>query len=175
MIEKVNRTYTEKTTSIDQEIELSQKGIMTFVPRAATGNDIGIPCMISDPRLITLTPMTGLTASALLTTGGYSCDLVLYKASDVYNTFASIASGILLAEVGRRLRMSSDYKLYVAKASMAATSCASNTRLASGSVFRQLEQFGTNQKRYLKVVIDNAASGALQAQKQTLAYEIRGY
>lgn len=173
MIENAVRTYTEKTTSIDQDIELSQKGVVTLVPKA--GVVLGIPTTIKDVRSLTFTPMSSITASALSAAAGWYCDLALYKASDVYNTFASIASGILQAEIGKRLRMSSDYKLYVALASMAATSCASNSRLASGSVFRQLTQFGTNQQKYLKVVVRNAASGSYKAKKQSFAYEVRGY
>lgn len=175
---KKERVYSETGTSIDQGIPVMQKGVISYVP--LSGTTIGIPCQIPNPTMLRLMPMTDLTADTLGAShvmGRWYSDLTLNKASDVYTCFASIASAVSnsLYEVGRRLRMSSTYKLYVANAAMNATYAASNTLLASKSYWSQLEDYGTNQKLFLKVVTHATASGNFKAKRQMLAYEITGY
>ena len=176
MIERVNRTYTEKTTSIDQDIELSQKGIISFAP--GSGRVIGIPTMIKDPRLLILQPMSAITSNALgasLAQGWY-CDLTLHYASAVSAAFASLASGVLLSEIGRRIRISSaSLDLYVANASMASNSASNTVVIASDSLWKKVERYSGNAKRFLVVTIANSASVSFKTKKQTLAYEVRGY
>lgn len=176
MIEKTNRTYTEKTTSIDQDIELTQKGIITFVP--VSGRVFGIPTTIKDPRLLSLMPMSAITSNALgasLAQGWY-CDLSLHYASGVSAAFASIASTTLESEVGRRVRISKTaLDLYVAGASLAAGGASNAVVIASSSAWKADQRFADNAKKFLLVTIANSASVSFKTKKQTLAFEVKGY
>ena len=176
MIEKRNRTYTEKTTSIDQEIELTQKGIITFVP--ASGRVFGIPTTIPDPRFLSLMPISSITAEALGASlaQGWFCDLSLHYASGVSAAFASIASGVLNSEIGRRLRISKTaLDLYVAQASMAAGSASNTVVIASTSLWKAEDRFQDNPQKFLLVTIANSASVHFKTKKQSLAYLVTGY
>jgi hypothetical protein len=176
MIENRNRTYTEKTTSVEQDIEVTQKGIITFVP--VSGKVFGIPTTIEDVRFLSLMPMSAVTAESF---GGslaesWYCDLSLHYASGVSTAFASIASGTLLSEVGRRVRISAtDLSLYLANASLAVGGASNAVVIASSSAWKLDTRFASNAKRYLMVTIGNSASVHFKTKKQTLAYEVKGY
>ena len=176
MIEKTARTYTEKTTSIDQDIELSQKGIITFVP--VSGRVFGIPTTIQDPRLLHLMPMSAITSNALGASlaQGWFCDLTLHYATGVSAAFASIASNTLNSEVGRRVRISATaLDLYVAGASLAVGGASNAVVIASSSAWKKDQRFTSNPKKFLLVTVANSASISFKTKKQTLAYEVRGY
>ena len=176
-IENKYRVMTEKTTSIEDPIELSQKGIIQFVP--SKGNKILIPCLIPNPMILNIMPMTQLTRKALsgasnASAGGWSCDLTLHHATAASSAFGSIASTVLEADKNDRIRLSPTGILYQSKASMAANSC-SNAALTNATNWKPLPQYGTNAKRYLVVDLHNSASLTFKAKKQKLAYEVRGY
>lgn len=176
MIEKRNRTYTEKTTSIEQDIEVTQKGIISFVP--VSGRVFGIPTTIEDVRFLSLMPMSAVTANALgaSQSEGWYCDLTLHYASGVSAAFASIASTTLQAEVGRRVRVSAtDLSLYVAAASLAVGGASNAVVIASSSAWKLDTRFASNAQRYLLVTTPNSASVSFKTKKQTLAYEVKGY
>ncbi len=179
MIENVARTVTETGTTIDQQVELSQKGIIQIVP-SVTGRHFVLPCNIPNPKVFTICPMTENAAIAL---GASSTepvpwsDLILHYATGAnVSAFASIASTVLEAEVGYRYRMdTASFALYVAAASQGATTAASNARLASNSLWKKVHTFGANQKKYLKVFVNQTASDVFQAKKIKFSYEIKGY
>lgn len=174
-IDKVVRTFSEKATSVESPIEVTQKGIITFVP--VSGRVFGIPTTIEDPRFLSLMAMSAITSNCLGASKAESwyCDLALYKASDVSAAFGSIASNTLKSEVGRRIRIkSASLDLFVALASMAA-SYASKTRLASTAYWKEDLRFANNAQKFLKVTIANSASVSFKTKKQTLAYEVKGY
>lgn len=174
-IDKVVRTISEKTTSVQNDVEVTQKGIITFVP--VSGRVIGIPTTIEDPRFLSLMPMSAITSQALGASLAQSwyCDLALYKASDVSKCFGSIASSVLNSEVGQRVRINSaSLDLYSALASMAA-GYASDTRLASTAYWKRDTRFADNAQKFLKVTIANSASVSFKTKKQTLAYVVTGY
>lgn len=176
MIENRNRTYTEKTTSIDQGIEVTQKGIISFVP--VSGRVFGIPTTIEDVRFLSLMPMSAITANALgaSQSEGWYCDLTLHYASGVSAAFASIASAIAEAEVGRRIRISAtDLSLYVGQAARASDSASNTAVIASTAVWKLDTRFASNAQRYLLVNVPNSASISFITKKQTLAYEVKGY
>ena len=79
MIEKSIRTYSEKTTSVDQLIEKSQKGIASERLKGAKKTLI-IPTMLENPKSIIITPLD-VNGAAIVSRGWYS-DMVLYKASN---------------------------------------------------------------------------------------------
>lgn len=176
MIEKVARTVTETGTTIDQDVELSQKGqIQTVV---LSGKQFTIPTTISNPKMLTLMAMNSDAAGALGASGGITavyCDLTLHYATGASLAFASIASDVDAADVGKRLRLSTDYELFVAKAVTGAASAASDSLLADTDFWTKLDSFGANQKKYLLVNVANSASAFLKVKKCSFAYEVRGY
>lgn len=177
-IYKKHRTLSEKTTSVEDPIELIQRGVITFAP--SKGRGLLIPTQITNPVMLNIIPMSAITAQAWH--GGSAAgvvpysDLTLHYATNAASScFGSLASNVLIAEIGKRIRMV-DSKLYVATASMAANS-ASNTGVTStaSTSWRQLEEFGSNAKKYLVVTIPNAASAYFKVKKQSIAYEVVGY
>jgi len=178
MIGKVERTVTETGTTIDQKVELSQKGTIQVVS-SLTSKLLAIPCNIPNPETLSLFPMTANAAIALnasTTEAIPYTDFVLHSGTGASLTFASIASGVLQADVGYRLRMdTASYSLFVAAASQAATTCASNSRLASNSLWHKVYGYASNAQKYLLVNIANSASDVYQAKKIKFKYEIRGY
>lgn len=175
MIENQRRTISEKATSVQDTPEVTQKGIITFVP--VSGLVFGIPTTIEDPRFLDLMPMSAVTANALGASKAESwyCDLALYKASDVSKAFGSIASTVLNSEVGRRVRINStSLDMYVALASMA-VGYASDTPLASTAYWKPNHIYADNAQKFLKVTIANSASVSFKTKKQTLAYKVTGY
>lgn len=178
-IGKVVRTISEKTTSVEDPIELTQKGIITFVPTSK--RIIAIPTTIQNPVFVDLMPMSEITSNALggSKAEGWYCDLTLYKASDVSTAFGSIASNVLQSEVGRRVRMSGAvdaFHIYIAAASQTSNYGASkHSRLASTAYWKKDERFGSNAQKFLKIVPANSASANFKAKKQTLAYVVTGY
>jgi hypothetical protein len=180
-IEKRNRVYTEQSTSINQDIMKSQKGIISFVPGATTGLIIGIPTTIEDPRMLTLLPMSAVTAGALNANAAGSgspwyCDLTLHHASAVSRAFASVASTVLASEIGKRIRISvTDLSLYIAQASLAVGGASNTVVIASESAWKLDPRFASNAKKYLRVYVNLYASALLHSKKQVLAYEVQGY
>lgn len=177
-IYKKHKVFSEKLTSIEDPIAVVQRGVITYAP--SKGRGLLIPTQITNPVKLTLFPMSAITAQAHH--GGSAAgivpysDLTLHYATNAASScFGSLASGVLIAEIGRRIRMV-DSKLYVATASMAADS-ASNTGITAtaSTSWRQLEEFGSNSKKYLVATMPNAASAYFKVKKQTLSYEVIGY
>lgn len=174
MIEKSIRTYSEKTTSIDQLIEKSQKGIASERLKGAKKTLI-IPTMLDNPKSIIITPLD-VNGAALVSRGWFS-DMVLYKASNsnvsvVLNegtnaaSNASLMSDVLVLE---------SRKLYQSVVAVSSAQIASNSLVtASGALFRELTDYGTNQKRYL-VVTTRATDSAAASGQTRFAWEVRGY
>ena len=79
---------------------------------------------------------------------------------------------------GRRLKMY-DSKLYINAATLAAGSCSTTgfvTALASGGRWRQLEEFGSNAKKYLVVTPgDGVVTAMVAGKKARISYEVVGY
>lgn len=176
MIRKVERTVTETGTTINQDVELSQKGhIQTVV---LSGKIFAIPTTIPNPTNLSLLALNSDAAIALGASGGIAgvySDLVLHFATGASLSFASIASDVDDADIGLRIRMTNAYKLFVAKGTGGTASAASDSLIVEGDFWRELTEFGTNQKKYLLVNIANSASAGLKTVKCNFAYEVRGY
>ena len=175
-IYKKHRVFSEKLTSIEDPIAVVQRGVISFVP--SKGTSFLIPTFIDNPVNVKLQALSVSTANALhgsLAQGWY-CDLKLHYATNAASSgFGSIASNVLIEEIGRRIRMVGS-KLYVATASMAAGS-ASNTGITStaSTSWRKLEEYGSNTQRYLVVNVPTSASVWFKTVKQKVAFEVIGY
>ena len=176
MIGKVERTIGEQHTSINQEIELSQKGQIQTV--ALSGKILSIPTNIPDPRILTLTAMNAYAGAALGASGKgghWYSDLTLHYATGASLCFASIASSVVAADIGKRIRMNSSYKLFVANGLGSAASAASNSLIVDGAFWKELGAFGANQQKYILVTLASTASTAFIGNKCNFAYEVKGY
>lgn len=179
-IYKKHRGLSEKTTSIEDPIEVKQRGIISFVP--SKGRTFLIPTHIENPVMLKLEPLSlpsqkwmngGSNASTV--NHGYFTDLSLHYATNAASSaFGSIASNVLLAEVDRRLRLKGS-KLYIANASMAAGSASNAVVGASDSLWRELPEYASGSKKFLVVTVQNGASAYFKAKKQTIAFEVIGY
>jgi len=177
-IYKKHRSLSEKTTSIEDPIEVVQRGVITFIPSKATGAFL-LPTQITNPLKVTINPMDSLTAQAInsgsVGAAHWWTDLKLYHATNAASScFGSIASIASLDEVGKRLRIA-DGKLYVAAASNSAIQAYDAVVEASTAHWRQLEEFGSNAQKYLLVHIPNTASAYFILKKMRLSYEVIGY
>ena len=182
-IYKKHRTLSEKTTSIEDPIEVVQRGVIEFAP-AANAVSFLIPTQITNPVKLSITPMNaqatyvlGASNAAGKKNGMWYSDLTLHYATNAGSlAFGSCAS--TASYVGRRLKMY-DAKLYVNIATLAAGSCSTTgfvTALASGGRWRQLEEFGSNSQKYLVVTPGNGVVTAMVAGAKTrIAYEVVGY
>lgn len=175
-IYKKHRALSEKTTSIEDPIEIVQRGVISFVP--SKGAAFLIPTQIQNPVLVRVMARGATTAQALGASAkcqSWYCDLSLHYATHAASSgFGSIASNVIAAEIGNRLRLKGS-KLYVAVASMAAGSASNAVVGASGSLWRELPEFASGAKKYLVVNMPNSASTYFKAKKIRLSYEVVGY
>lgn len=175
----MERTISEKTTSTDQGIEVTQKGTIVTVPSRVYSRGLLIPTNIEDVRLLTLTPMNATAALAFSwasgTDGGWFCDLKKVPASRIgASAFSSRANIIPLSEVGLRHVMSNDWKLYTAIASMSAAS-ANGKQFTYTNLWRREIEFGSNATAYLNVRPCNSVSKHVNYHTFKFAYEVKGY
>lgn len=175
-IYKKHKVFSEKLTSIEDPIAVVQRGVISFVP--SKGKSFLIPTFIDNPVNLKLQALSVSTANALhgSIAQGWYCDLKLYHATNAASSgFGSLASNVLIEEIGRRIRLVNG-KLYVATASMAAGS-ASNSGVTStaSTSWRKLTEWSSNAQRYLVVNTPNSASVWFKTVKQKLAFEVIGY
>ena len=175
-IYKKHRSLSEKTTSIEDPIEIVQRGVISFVP--SKGRTFLIPTQIKNPVMVKLSAIGATTAQAFGASSKaetWRCDLSLHYATNAASSaFGSIASNVLLSEIGNRLRLKGS-KLYVAVASMAANSASNAVVGASNSLWRELPEFASDEKKFLVVTMPNSASTYFKAKKQKLSFEVVGY
>lgn len=175
-IYRKHRSLSEKTTSIEDPIEVVQRGVISFVP--TKGTSFLIPTQIENPVMVKIQGRAATTAQALGASAkcqSWYCDLSLHYATNAASSgFGSIASNVLLSEVGKRLRLKGS-KLYVAVASMAAGSASNAVVGASNSLWRELPEFASGAKKYLVVNVPNSASTYFKAKKTHISYEVVGY
>lgn len=173
-IYRKHRGLSEKTTSIEDPIEVVQRGVISFVP--TKGKSFYIPTQITNPVMVKLQARSVSTANALggSIAQGWYCDLSLHYATNAASSgFGSLASNVLLSEVGKRIRLYNG-KLHVATASCYATS-AESTELSALATWRALDEFGSNAQKYLIINTPNAASVWFKLVKQHLSFEVVGY
>ena len=176
-IYRKHRVFSEKLTSIEDPIAVVQRGVITFVP--SKGTTFLIPTQIENPVNLKLQAMGATTAQALgasVKAQTWWSNLSLHYATNAASSgFGSIASGVLISEIGKRIRLVGG-KLYVATASMA-VGHASNTgvRTTASTSWRELPEFASGAKKYLVVTVPNSASAYFIAKKQRISYEVIGY
>jgi len=179
-IYKKHRALSEKTTSIEDPIEVMQRGVITFAP--SKGTAFLIPTQIQNVVHLNITAMNldaarslGGSAAAAKVEPLFYSDYKLYHATNAASSgFGSLASAVNEVEVGKRLRLV-DSKLYVAIASMAADYASDTVVLASTAYWRQLEEFASNAQKYLVVNVPNGASAYFKLKRQKISYEVVGY
>ena len=191
MIEKVARTLSEKTTSVDQEIELSQKGIVA-VGFKHQATSLVVPTNIDSPKSLTLTPLNAAAAKALK--NGWFCDFVLKAATEATLTrlLRRSATGGSNASGGADILVYDNGRLYISNPiydSRITASCgkfiASNSIVrASTSQFRKINwiaSVGSGGEEYKLLKIHSgtpvASRGAAVAGDRyaRYAFEVRGY
>ena len=191
MIEKVARTLSEKATSVEQEIELSQKGIVAVGLKHNT-ICLVVPTNIPNPKTLHLTALN--VRAAVLLRNGWFCDLVLKSASEasialLLRPSATGASNASSADGGhfltvRKGRLQQGKSGLASKAVFGKAIAASGTYGASKSWFEPLSWIasigsGGEQYKLLKIHTNLAlASGgaAVAANKDIkYAFEVRGY
>ena len=175
-IYKKQRSLSEKTTSIEEPIELVQRGVISFVP--SKGTSFLIPTQIKNPVMVSIMARGATTAQALgasVKCQSWYCDLSLHYATNAASSgFGSIASNVLISEIGTRLRLKGS-KLYVAVASMAAGSASNAVVGASNSLWRELPEFASGEKKYLVVNVLGSASTYFKVKKTKISFEVIGY
>jgi len=172
MIENSIRTITEKTTSIDYPIEKSQKGIVA-IGHKHSEKIAFIPTMIEDPRIVQITP---LNDNAKRVFERWSCDLVLYGATNA--SIATIAkksaTAALNASGGDSIMVLLNGKLYISRTGITALGSwiASDSLVASNSLFQKVDWYASNAKRFLKIGTNSSTASCLYIK---YAYEVKGY
>jgi len=186
MIEKVARTLSEKATSVEQEIELSQKGIVAIgLKKQAVC--LVVPTNISSPRTLTLTPLNAVAATLLK--HGWHCDFVLKSATEAsLASLLKLATAASLATNANSILLKYNGKIYIGNDNLAAASyeakVASTFTGASNYWFKRVSWIasigsGGEQYKLLKVStgIKVASGGAVVAANRTVkyAFEVKGY
>lgn len=173
-IEKVIRTISEKTTSVEHPIEVTQKGIIGVGLKFA-GLATAIPTNIKNPKLLTITPMD---ANARRAFNMFYCDMVLKPAA----SFASIFDGTTasLASGGTEILAIFNGKGYVSSKSTIASGTwrASDTLVASNSYYHKIPWIASNESKFLRVQLFHgiASAAVIEAWKYAkFAYEVKGY
>lgn len=172
MIENSVRTITEKTTSINYPIEKTQKGIIA-IGHKHSGKIAFIPTMIEDPRTVQITP---LNAAAMRVFARWHCDLVLYSATNasIATVGKKSATAAVNASGGDDIVTILNGKLYQIRpgTTNAGSKIASDSLVASNSLFKKIDWYASNAKRFLKIGTISSTATCLYIK---YAYEVKGY
>lgn len=189
-LEKKFRTYTEKTTSIDQPIEVVQYG--RFVTRISSSGEgtlaVILPTTIPNVKSVQLFPLNSSGAGFKQT----YCDLKLYNASHslvktalskkrniVQHTAVSNIDETAFIIVNGKLYESQKPTAWSALQNYSATG-ASYAQASATTIWQRNLTIASNGKNYLKVLGKPLLSKTSIASLQTLgnaqfSYEVRGY
>lgn len=174
MIEKTMRTFSEKATSIEYDIEKSQKGVIAF-KHYRSKKFLVIPTSIKFPKVVNLTALNPVGCRAL-TNGFYASngELTVRRATN-----GDVSTALNYSATSARLEQDHVFlygrNLYVAMTAITATSgysASPSLITGSSSLFKKVEQFENNGKNY--IVLVTRASTATPAGGK-VAYEVRGY
>lgn len=156
MLEKARRTLSEKTTSVEYPIELTQKGEVSQVIKRGVAALI-IPTNIENPKLLKITPLTD-HASRVLRDGWY-CNMQKYYASNssvsslLTNSATKSASLYPFAQEALSLY---NRQLYTAKTYVTSSNAASDSLYASDSLWKKESRYATDAPNFL-IVTTNAS------------------
>jgi len=177
MIQKAYRTITEKTTSVEDPIELSQKGIVNLTTVSAY---LPIPTTIENVYSVVLTPLSASARKAVFGGSvaqggrtGYYSDLVKYNANSVSTALKYTVAANASTIAGESIAMKSN-ALYLAERATISAATATAGVGASESLWKKISHFGSNANdtNYLKVML-NSTSYAQSTCR--FAYEVKGY
>lgn len=181
-IEKKYRVITEKTTSVEDPIELVQKGTVKAKRIAARAAVVlAIPTSIENPKTLTIVPLNIPTGKAIQR---YHCDMIRYSATnasiakllDPSATTAVVAS-FGSADTNADLMITYDGKLYIVGANGCASSVIKTlTGIKTSTAISKVPFItATNSKGILKVVFPTATAASLNTTFFSYSYEVRGY
>lgn len=189
MIDKRFRTYTEKTTSVEQPIEVVQYGVIQqYSPAYASAaiESVVVPTTVPNVKSVTITPLNASAARWMTKKGVYfekNMYTALLKKKYASNLYVSrtlkSATGAgpgRVVLVGRNLNVFAS-NLAASTSAQALAYVRTGSKQAEGvslGLAYHLNEFGSNQQNYLLGFVVSAASGAL-AKFYDFAYEVRGY
>lgn len=186
MISKRLRTYTEKTTSVEQPIEVVQYGqIQQYHPALGAASDvIIIPTNIPTVKSVQLTPLNA-TAAKYIGLGVYfEKDMYSGMISKRYATNAYVSRTLNTAtgtKPGRAVLSGRNLHVF-ASDKFASTSAQALAYVRGGSkasegraynVVKHHEDFGSNAKNYVIGYV--ASTTGATAKYYEFGYEVRGY
>lgn len=179
MIQKAVRTISEKLTSIEDPIELTQKGKIAV--KGAT-TFLAIPTTIENVFGVNIIPMNASGALAINggsasgispKKSGWYCDMVKYNANDVsaallYTTVANQAS-VFTGHIAVKSNA-----IYEAVRNIGTAATATAGVGASNSMWKKVPYFSSNAnaKNFLKVTLRGASYATTNVK---FAYEVIGY
>lgn len=179
-IEKTVRTITDKTTTVEDKIELSQKGEVSSVYIAGRAAGVlAIPTNIPNPHTVTLVPKNKLTGKVLQR---WYCDYNLYPVTEA--TLAKLLALASTATVGSLasdvddVMVSYNGKLYVGTDSGVGSSQLGSPSLVVGSssLFKQVPWIASGESKLLKLIFHSVATVAsLSKADLKFKYEVKGY
>lgn len=168
------RTFSEKTTSVEYDIEKSQKGVIAF-KHYRSKKFLVIPTSIENPKVVNLTPLN-LVACRVLTNGFYASNGVL---TPRLATNGDVSTALNYSATAARLEQDHIFlygrNLYIAKTAITATSgysASPSLITASNSLFEKVTHIGSNAKKYI-VLVTRASTATPTGGK--VAFEVRGY
>ena len=176
-IKKVYRTISEKTTSVEDPIELTQKGKVSLTTVSAY---LPIPTTIEEVYSVKILPLSA-SARKLLYGGsvaqggrtGFYCDLVKYNANSVSTALKYTVAANASTIANESIAMKSN-ALYLAERATVTAATATAGVGASESLWKKVKFFGSNaaDTNYLKVML-NSTSYAQSTCR--FSYEVKGY
>ena len=173
------RTITEKTTSVEDPIELSQKGTVSVVHISGRAPGVlAVPTNIPKPKSVTLIPMNSLTAKVLQR---WYCNYNLYPVTEATMakllaksaTAASLASGLtdVLVSYNGKLYIS-DSTTTIGSSQLASASLIT----ASDSLFKKVPWIASAEAKLLAINFQGIATiASLSKAELRYSYEVRGY
>ena len=174
-IQKVIRTISEKTTSVEHPIEVTQKGTIAVGLKYA-GLATAIPTNIKNPKLLKITALNHAARRGIDGAACY-CDMELKPAASFASIFAGTAGS--LASGGIEILTINNGKGYLSSRSTVAsgTWLASDSLVASDSYFTRIPWIASNESKFLRVeLFQTATAASMEGWKYAkFNYEVTGY
>ena len=179
-IQKAYRTISEKLTSVEDPIEVTQKGKVSFKSISAY---LPVPTTIQNVWSVKLLPMNasaalvlhgGSAAGISPKKSGWHCDLVKYKANDVSTVLKfTQAANFASAPVETIALNGAVLYQFLREVGTAATATGA-VGAASASIVKKVAGFSSNANalNFLKVTLRGVSFAATNCK---VAYEVKGY
>lgn len=176
-IKKMYRVISEKNTSVEDPIEVTQKGIVALTTVSAY---LPIPTNIEVPYSVQITPLSASARKAVyggsVAQGGrtgFYCNFTKYNANSVSTALKYTVAANASTIAGESIAMKSNALYQAVRATVTAATATAGVG-ASESLWTKVKFFGSNANdtNYLKVML-NSTSYAQSTCR--FAYEVKGY